>query len=204
MEGSEELVRAGLRHVAELCTVAAITAPKSGGQLFLKGAKPFLEIRLVDDRETLDRLSDWMRERGRKNGDPIWVRDAETTAKTDQILFIGIDNWYPPVYDCGACGFPTCAEFMNALPARRKEQGSEDWEFAGPVCQIRCIDLGVAVGSAAKEASLHAVDSRCQTRTAAAARHLGVISADLAVGLAMSVSHKSIFFDRRPPSAGPA
>ena len=28
--------------MAELCTVAAITAPKSGGPLFLKGAKPFL------------------------------------------------------------------------------------------------------------------------------------------------------------------
>ena len=42
MEESQDLVRAGLRHVAELCTVAAITAPKSGGPLFLKGAKPFL------------------------------------------------------------------------------------------------------------------------------------------------------------------
>lgn len=53
----------------------------------------------------------------------------------------------------------------------------------GPICQIRCIDLGIAVGSAAKIASLNNVDTRCQTRIAAAARHLGVIKADLAVEL---------------------
>jgi len=43
------------------------------------------------------------------------------------------------------------------------------------------------------------VDTRCQTRIAAAARHLGVIASDIAVGLSMSVSHKNIFFDRTMP-----
>jgi uncharacterized ferredoxin-like protein len=203
MNEPEDLIRGGLRHVAELCAMAATTAPKSGGQLFLKGARPFLEIRLIEDRGTLNRISDWMRERGSKRGDPIWSRDAETAAKTDQILFIGLANWYPPVYDCGACGFATCAEFMNSSPTQRTNPGADDWEFAGPICQIRCVDLGVAVGSAAKEASSHGVDTRCQTRTAAAARHLGIISADLAVGLAMSVSHKNIFFDRKTPPPSP-
>src|SRR5258708_30323782 len=112
MSGSEDLVRAALRNVAELCTVAAIPDPKSGGQLSVKGSKSFLEIRLVDDRETLHRLAEWMLDRGGRLKDPIWSRDADTARKTDQILFIGLANWYPPVYDCGACGYPTCAEFM--------------------------------------------------------------------------------------------
>jgi uncharacterized ferredoxin-like protein len=43
------------------------------------------------------------------------------------------------------------------------------------------------------------IDTRCQTRIAAAARHLGVIRADLAVALSMSVSHKNIFFDKKMP-----
>jgi uncharacterized ferredoxin-like protein len=43
------------------------------------------------------------------------------------------------------------------------------------------------------------VDTRCQTRVAAAARHLGIIHSDVAVGLSMSVSHKSIFFDKKIP-----
>ena len=59
------------------------------------------------------------------------------------------------------------------------------------------IDLGMAVGSAAKIADMNNVDARCQTRIAAAARHLGIIQADLAVALSMSVSHKNIFFDRK-------
>ncbi len=55
------------------------------------------------------------------------------------------------------------------------------------------------MGSAAKIASINNVDARCQTRIAAAARHLGVIEADMAVALSMSVSHKNIFFDRKMP-----
>jgi uncharacterized ferredoxin-like protein len=46
---------------------------------------------------------------------------------------------------------------------------------------------------------LNNIDTRCQTRIAAAARHLGVIEADLAVALAMSVTHKNIFFDKKMP-----
>jgi uncharacterized ferredoxin-like protein len=64
---------------------------------------------------------------------------------------------------------------------------------------LRCIDLGIAVGSAAKTASLKNVDARCQTRIAASARHLGLIQADLAVAMSMSVSLKSILFDKKIP-----
>lgn len=46
-----------LRRVAELCAVSAMTAPKSGGQLFLKGSKPFIETVIVEDRDTLRRLA---------------------------------------------------------------------------------------------------------------------------------------------------
>lgn len=193
-----EIFMDALRQVAELCAVAAMTAPKSGGQLFSKGAKPFIETVIVEDREILNRLAAWLRERGTRLKAPIWFRDAETAEKLDLVLFIGLAKWYPPVYDCGACGYATCAEFLRARE-HQKPEGIEDWEFPGPICQLRCIDLGVAVGSAAKIASINNVDARCQTRIAAAARHLGIIQADMAVALSMSVSHKNIFFDRRMP-----
>jgi uncharacterized ferredoxin-like protein len=191
-----EIFMDALRNVAKLCAVAAMTAPKSGGQLFLKGSKPFIETVIVEERDTLQRLAEWLRARGTKLKDPIWFRDADTAEKLDLALFIGLAKWYPPLYDCGACGYPTCAEFLRAAPAHRVA-GSEEWEFPGPVCQLRCIDLGIAVGSAAKVASLNNVDARCQTRIAAAARRLGLIEADLAVALSMSVSHKNIFFDKK-------
>ena len=193
-----EMFMEALRHVAQLCAVAAMTAPKSGGQLFSKGARPFIETVIVEDRATLARLAEWLRARGTRLKEPIWFRDAETAEKLDLVLFIGLAKWYPPVYDCGACGFATCAEFLRARE-HQKPEASEDWEFPGPICQIRSIDLGIAVGSAAKIASMNNVDARCQTRIAAAARHLGIIQADLAVALSMSVSHKSIFFDRKMP-----
>jgi uncharacterized ferredoxin-like protein len=193
-----EMFMSALRNVAQLCAVAAMTAPKSGGSLFLKGSKPFIETVILEDRDTLKRLADWQRARGTKLKEPLWFRDADTTEKLDLVLFIGLAKWYPPLYDCGACGYATCAEFLRAAPKYRAE-GSDDWEFPGPICQLRAVDLGIAVGSAAKVASLNNIDTRCQTRIAAAARHMGVIEADLAVALSMSVSHKNIFFDKKMP-----
>lgn len=193
-----EILLDGIRQVAKLCAVAAITSPKSGGQLFLKGSKLFMETVILEDRATLHRLAEWMRARGNRLKAPLWIRDADTTEKLDLVLFIGLSKWYPPVYDCGACGYATCAEFLRAAPDYRKAESSDDWEFAGPICQLRAVDLGIAVGSAAKVASLNNVDTRCQTRLAAAARHNKIIEADLAVALSMSVTHKNIFFDKPP------
>lgn len=193
-----EIILDGLRTVAKLCAVAAVTAPKSGGQLFLKGGSPFIETVIVEDKPTLKRMADWIRARGEQHRAPIWFRDADTAEKLDLVLFIGLCGWYPPQYDCGACGYATCAEFLQAKPSHRTEAAAE-WEFAGPVCQLRAIDLGIAVGSAAKIASMHNVDTRCQTRLSAAARHVGVIKADLAVALSMSATHKNIFFDKKMP-----
>src|SRR2546426_12638704 len=102
------------------------------------------------------------------------------------------------MYDCGDCGYGPWKEFVRASPAHRPAE-SKYWEFLGPICQIRCIHRGIAVGSAAKLASMNNVDTRCQTRVAAAARALGIIHSDLAVGLSISVYHKSIFFDKQNP-----
>lgn len=191
-----EIYMDAIRQVARLCAVAAVTAPKSGGALFLKGSKPFIETVIVEEKETLSRLAEWMRARGNQHKAPLWFRDADTAEKLDIVLFIGLNKWYPPVYDCGACGYATCAEFLGAAPAHKKTEGSEDWEFAGPICQMRAVDLGIAVGSAAKTASMNNIDARCQTRIASAARHLKIIESDFAVALSMSVTHKNIFFDK--------
>jgi len=112
----------------------------------------------------------------------------------DAVLLVGIADWYPPNYDCGACGYATCAEFVHATKQLRDD--SAELEFVGPTCNLRDIDLGIAVGSAAKTAAIHSVDCRCQTRIAVAARKLGIIRADLAVALSLSLTHKAVGFDR--------
>src|SRR5438094_8175769 len=116
-----------------------------------------------------------MRARGKERREAIWFRDAEAAQAIDAVLFVGLADWYPPVYDCGACGYATCAEFLNATQPLRT--GSRDLEFEGPQCNLRDIDLGIAVGSAAKTAALLGIDARCQTRIAVAARKLGIIEA---------------------------
>jgi len=186
-----------VRTVGALCAAAAVTAPKSGGQLFIRGKKLFIETVFIDDRDTLKRLAAWLRARGRERRQDLWFRDAALAERLDAVLFIGLKDWYPPIYDCGACGFATCAEFMEATKQQRAD--SESFEFRGPQCNLRDIDLGIAVGSAAKAASLNNVDTRCQTRIAVAARKLGLIKSDVAVALSMTVTHKNPGFDARTP-----
>jgi len=184
--------------VAKLMAAAAITAPKSGGQLFLAGKRNFMETVIVHDPDLRAQLGGWLRARGGERQEAIWFRDAEVAETVDAILFVGLlPGWYPPNYDCGACGYATCVEFLHATKTLRAD--SANLEFAGPVCNLRDIDLGIAVGSAAKTASLHSIDCRCQTRVATAARKLSLIQAEHAVALSLSMTHKAIGFDRRMP-----
>jgi len=157
-----------------------------------------METVIVDHAETRSQLAEWMRARGAERREKIWFRDADVAEAVDAILFVGLaPNWYPPNYDCGACGYATCAEFLHG--AKKLREDSHDLEFAGPVCNLRDVDLGIAVGSAAKTAAIHSIDCRCQTRSAVAARKLGVITAEHAVALSLSMTHKAVGFDRRFP-----
>jgi uncharacterized ferredoxin-like protein len=176
---------------------SAITAPKSGGQLFLAGKPGFMETVIADDPATRGQLAAWMRARGKERRERIWFRDAEVAEAVDAFLFVGLlPGWYPPNYDCG---YATCAEFLHHTKTLRTQ--SAELEFSGPVCNLRDIDLGIAVGSAAKTAAIHSIDCRCQTRAAVAARKLGLIQADHAVALSLSMTHKAIGFDRSMPEA---
>lgn len=51
--------------------------------------------------------------------------------------------------------------------------------YTGPHCVMRMIDIGVALSSAVKTASLHNVDNRIQQRVGAAAKALGFIKSVL-------------------------
>ena len=195
--GYDDLRAETVVQVAKLMAGAAITAPKSGGQLFIAGKHNFIETVIVDDPDTRHQLGEWMRARGKERRESIWFRDAEVVEAIDAVLFVGMADWYPPNYDCGACGDATCAEFLHATKPLRDD--SAELEFVGPTCNLRDIDLGIAVGSAAKTAAIHSIDCRCQTRSAVAARKLGIIQADIAVALSLSMTQKAIGFDRRMP-----
>lgn len=71
--------------------------------------------------------------------------------------------------------------------------------YSGPHCIMRMMDIGVALSSAAKAASLLNVDNRLQQRVGATARALGFLKAEVAMGIPAGVTGKCIYFDRQAP-----
>ncbi len=61
----------------------------------------------------------------------------------------------------------------------------------------KLIDLGIAIGSAVKVAGELNVDNRVMRSIGVAALQMGLLKADEALGIPLSVTGKSIFFDRK-------
>ncbi|MFZ5998642.1 MAG: ferredoxin domain-containing protein [Nitrospirota bacterium] len=175
--------------VAGLMAASARTAPKAGG-------KDFLEIVVITKDEDLKKIAEAMKEYALKStNETFWLRDASNIENSQALLLIGLGKPVTAGYDCGGCGYPTCAEFAKSRQMQEKEMG-----YTGPHCVMRMMDIGVALSSAAKTASLHNVDNRVQQRVGAAARALGYIKAEVAMGIPVSITGKSIFFDRQAPA----
>jgi uncharacterized ferredoxin-like protein len=58
------------------------------------------------------------------------------------------------------------------------------------------VDLGIALGVAARMAAELHIDNRLMYTAGAGAMEMGVLEADLIVGLPLSISPKNPFFDR--------
>jgi uncharacterized ferredoxin-like protein len=69
-------------------------------------------------------------------------------------------------------------------------------EFLGPWCAFRLLDMGIALGSAVKTASLLNVDNRIMYRIGTVARRVGLVDWDYVMGIPLSASGKNVFFDR--------
>ncbi|MGB4337700.1 MAG: DUF2148 domain-containing protein [Bacillota bacterium] len=168
-----------VRLVAGLMELSAITAPKAAGKDYV-----VTEVVAGDD---LARLADAMVAYGEESGKINFDRDARGVAAAGALLLIGLKDAKTLGLNCGACGYSRCAD----LPAP-----TEGPEFTGPLCAWRLMDLGIAAGSAVKTASIHNVDNRIMYRIGVLARKLGMIDADVAFGIPLSVTGKSIYFDR--------
>ncbi|MCR4431421.1 MAG: DUF2148 domain-containing protein [Tepidanaerobacteraceae bacterium] len=168
-----------VKMAAELMALSARTAPKAAG-------KDFIEIKIVEG-EDLTRLGKEMAAYGEKTGKKNYDRDGKNVENSDAVLLVALKESKKAGLNCGACGYPECSK----LPPL-----TEGPEFAGPVCSWRLIDLGIAVGSAVKTASILNVDNRIMYRIGVTARKLGYIEGEIAIGIPLSATGKNIYFDR--------
>jgi len=174
--------------VVKLMAASARTAPKAGG-------KDFMEIVVITKDEELKKIAEAMKEYAPKStNEAYWLRDASNIENSQALLLVGLSKPVTAGYDCGACGYPTCAEFAKNRVIQDKQMG-----YSGPHCVMRMIDIGVALASAAKTASMLNVDNRVQQRVGAAARAIGLIQGEVVLGIPVSITGKSIYYDRQTP-----
>jgi uncharacterized ferredoxin-like protein len=165
---------------AKLMELAAVTAPKS------KGIN-FVQTRVLTG-DGLQRLSDEMVRFGERTGKKDFDRDAKGVARSGAVVLIGLKDSKAVGLDCGACGYPDCRSF--------EQQVKNEKEFCGPVCAFRLLDMGIALGSAVKTASMLNVDNRIMYRIGTVARETRMVDWDFVMGIPLAASGKNIFFDR--------
>jgi uncharacterized ferredoxin-like protein len=179
--------REAVKAAACLMAAAARTAPKTRGLDSLQT--------LILDGEDLEILAKAMEAKVHDKPTKVasFARDAKNVRGSVAVLLLGVTgepkNPQVPL-NCGACGSATCQEFI--LSAK-----TEGEDFHGPLCVYQAIDLGIALGSAAKLSAELCIDSRIMYSIGAAARKAGYLAdCEVVMGLPLSVTGKSPYFDR--------
>ncbi len=185
--GPSEAEKEAVLTAAKLIMAAITTAPKG------RGVSEVTSALLLDEEK--ERLARSMEEQNSRKVAPVgfFKRDAQNVRKAAAVLLIGVKGTNPKKpetpFNCGACGYPSCGAMMKSS----KKKGED---FVGPLCAFQVMDLGIALGVAAKMAGSLNIDNRMMYSAGAAAMNLGFLNADLIIALPLSVSEKNIFFDR--------
>lgn len=174
--------RDAILDTARFMLIAARTAPKTAG---------------IDDVLTLivhgkekDSIAEKMDEIAEERKIEAFKRDAGNVRNSEAVVLVGVRGNKSLGLNCGACDYENCDQFNRA----QRRLGND---FAGPNCIFKALDLGIALGSAAKTASILNVDNRIMYRVGTAALKLKLLpGATVVMGIPMSAQGKSIFFDR--------
>ena len=182
---SKETEREAIRMVATMMAASARTAPKTRGVDKLKT--------LVIDGSDVKMLADAMEARAKEQPShltPFFIRDAGNVRDSSAVLLIGVTGEpKKTLLDCGSCGYDGCKKLIKA----GRHPGKD---FNGPICIFEAIDLGIALGSAVKQASEFNIDNRMMYTIGAVAQKLGLLDAVIIIGVPLSATGKSIYFDR--------
>lgn len=171
---SSEIEKRVTLGVAELMIAAARTAPKGCGI-------DNLELLIVEGEEK-NSISEELRRITRETGVDFFARDAGNLENSHAIVLLGTKIGPIDCPNCGYCGYKDCGE-------NRAHKG---------ICSFNTGDLGIAIGSAVSVAANHRIDNRVMFSVGKAALNLGYFSPAIKVayGIPLSISGKSLFFDR--------
>ena len=141
-----------------------------------------IKVIAIDDEPTKQKLIAKMREIAGQENRPSFVRDASNIENSPAVLVIGVAANTAGL-NCSFCGHPTC----------------EALEDAGGICAFNSIDLGIATASAAEIAGRFHVDNRVMYSIGRACLDLKFFGTNVrqALGIPLSVTGKSPFFDRK-------
>ena len=170
-----------IEELAKILLVCARTAPKAKGQDEL-----VLAIVEEQEKELIAKEMEKIAERGERFA--FFKRDAENVRNAESVILISLNFKKPVGVDCGACGFD-CKTILSAKKSFL--------DFEGPVCAMRLLDLGIAIGSAVAKAKDLCIDNRVMYTIGVAARRLKLIEGQIVIGIPLSIKGKNIFFDRK-------
>jgi len=176
-----------VRMAAALMAASARTAPKTRGvdstETLILDGDDVEELAAAMERKAAEKPGYWA---------SAFVRNAKNVRASSCVLLIGVTGEPKKIeqpIDCGACGYGSCEHL-----AKVNKQGKD---FNGPLCVFQTMDLGIALGSAVKLASELNIDSRIMYTVGAAAKELQLLDSDVIIGVPLSVTGKSPYFDRQ-------
>lgn len=179
-----ELVQNGLERTLELMAMAAHNS-------FRFGNKNTLNI-ITAGEEEMEEIANYALSLGDMS--PLAARDGrfvlELIKEPWGFMVFGDRRKSVFKYNCGACGYRSCAE-MN------KVEEMESLTSNGPACMFRTLNLNIAANAAAAVAWRLGLHCRVFSTLAFAAKALEVIEGgDIVVGVAVSAAKVDPFFDR--------
>lgn len=176
IETREQAIQAAALQAARQMAAAAISAPKASGKDNVQA--------FVLTGEDKKELADHMRAIAAETGAEFFERDAGNVDRSECVVIIGVKNVPFGLEHCGYCGFENCGQMAKA----------------GANCALTITDLGIAVGSAVSVAADRRMDNRVMFSAGQAAQRMSFLDPSVRVsyGIPLSVTSKSIFFDRDP------
>lgn len=179
-----QLIGNGLDRAVELMAVAAHNS-------FRFKDRNTVKIITVEG-EDLEQIAEYCFSLGDMS--PLAARDgrhlAQLIKEPCSLMIIGDKRKSDFNYNCGACGYKTCAELNKA-------EEVESLTANGPSCMFKNLNLGIAANAAASMAHRLGLHCRVFSTLAFSALALEVITdVDIVISISVSVSKKNPYFDR--------